>query len=83
MECRGLKSLQINLHHCRDANDALTEYAIENSVDIILCQDIYFWGDRALVFLLNGLYIFPLTLTTSVYKLYLDNSVFASLNVKK
>lgn len=33
--------VQINLHHCNDANDALVRYAISNNIDILICQDIY------------------------------------------
>lgn len=33
--------MQINLHHCSDANDALVDYVISNNINIVACQDPY------------------------------------------
>lgn len=43
----NLNVLQINLHHCKDANEALFNYAINNNIDLILCQDPYILGGTA------------------------------------
>lgn len=37
----AIQLLQINLHHCSDANDAVVIYAVSRGIDIILCQDPY------------------------------------------
>lgn len=33
--------VQINLHHCSDATDAVVNYVISNKIDAIMCQDPY------------------------------------------
>lgn len=33
--------MQINLHHCSDANDAVVDYVISNNINIVACQDPY------------------------------------------
>lgn len=36
-----LKILQINIHHCKQANEALDDYVLNEGVDEILGQDPY------------------------------------------
>lgn len=40
----NLVIVQINLHHCSDANDALSSYAESSGVHFFLCQDPYISG---------------------------------------
>lgn len=87
----GLNILQINLNHCNDANDALTIYALNNNIDIILCQDPYvsdgvasgipsdwpiFFSDS-----LNSAIIFTNRDYAVISNLVLKNAVIISLNV--
>lgn len=41
----ALRFLQINLHQCRNANDAFIKYAIEFNINIALIQDPYIFND--------------------------------------
>lgn len=41
----GLRILQINLNHCKDANDALGRYVSDNDFDIVLVQDPYVFNN--------------------------------------
>lgn len=43
---QGVGFVEINLHHCFDANDALSKYALDNNVQFFLCQDPYTSGGR-------------------------------------
>lgn len=37
----GLNILQINLHHCSEANNVMVDYANNHNIDCIICQDPY------------------------------------------
>lgn len=37
----GVRFVQINLHHCFDANDALIRYSNDNNIHFFMCQDPY------------------------------------------
>lgn len=87
----GIRIVQVNLHHCRDANDAVSDYAIANNINIILCQDpyvldgvasgiptdwpVYFSG------LLNSAIIITNKDYAVISSLVLDNTIVISLNV--
>lgn len=44
---RGINILQINLHHCREANDHLEDYVHKYDIDLILAQDPYISGNSS------------------------------------
>lgn len=84
--------MQINLHHCRDAGDALLDYINKNDIDIVLGQDPYLCGGSVggiprdwPTYLSSNLNAF-VTTTNKDYVgleiLKLSNSVFISLMVK-
>lgn len=83
--------MQINLHHCQDANNALFNYCTDNSIDIILAQDPYVKNG-----VLSGIpsdwpYFLSINNNAAIIStnkdlalisnLALSNSVFVSLNV--
>lgn len=83
--------MQVNLHHCSDASDALVQYVLSNNIDLVLCQDIYVSDDAApgippdwpIYFSLR--YNSAIIITNRDYavisNLALDNSITISLNV--
>lgn len=88
----GLRFLQINLHHCRDANDAFIKYAIDFNINIALIQDPYIF-DGAIAglppnwpfFLSNKLscaIIFTNPDYIALESFVSDNCVFISLNTR-
>lgn len=84
--------LQVNLHHCKDANANLFSYVIKHSIDCIICQDPHVFRsrissipDKWSCFIsnnLNSAIIFTnndyVVISASVF----NNSVFVNLSLK-
>lgn len=87
----GINFLQINLHHCADANDALANYVISNNINVVACQDPYIVDgvapgvppDWPAFYSFNtNAAIFITNLDYAIIRnLVLENSVTVSLNV--
>lgn len=82
--------MQINLHYCEDANEALFSYCDKYSVDIILAQNPYIYNGTLVgvpsdwPFFLSDNNNAVIFLTNSdfvcINKMALDNSVLITLN---
>lgn len=97
MECGtdsggGVKCLQVNLNHCSDANSALNDYVINNSIDLILAQDPYITNDSVAgipkhwrtftSFNKSAIILITNQDYIAVESLRLENSVFIALTVQ-
>lgn len=54
-----LKILQVNLNHCRAANEALRDYMINHQIDVALLQDAHCGSDGTLSVIPINCAIFP------------------------